>query len=94
MREQVKTNCRNDFLTGLLQNNRLNIRAYERDYENAGIYRNIRKQHGHLKVVLYDLFNLTDEQGGDNIICYRKQHYEKDDNKAADIGLCVFQKIF
>ena len=92
MRKKILADFGNDSLSGLLQDNGLNIGAGQGEQQNAGVNYYPPDQLRHGKAVLDHLFNITDDQRRNDVIGNRKHHDQQNQHKTFPIRPSVSQQ--
>ena len=90
--EQILPHIGNDFLTRLLQNHGLEIRARHRDKKDCRIARYPQKQGIQREFSNDELLNFADDQRRNDIVRDRKQHQKPNNDKLAVKRLCVIHQ--
>ena len=94
VREEILANAGNYFLTNLLQNDGLDIGAYQGYNENNAVngYSDVKVVQLKSTLSAHHFDNVTHNDRGDYLVSDREYHKEENENEPAGIGLGVFEQ--
>ena len=90
--ERVVPEAGNDLLAGLLQNDRLEIRADERDQQRDAVEGHEREQLRQLELVLDQFADAPHDERGDDVVDDGHEHDEQREHEPSRVRLSVNQQ--